>query len=40
MGSTIWHCHIATSLDGKIARPDGSVEDWLAADYSGRGLWL
>lgn len=33
MGSTIWHCHIAVSLDGKIARPDGSVEDWLAADY-------
>jgi len=33
MGRTIWHCHIAVSLDGKIARPDGSVEDWLAADY-------
>lgn len=33
MGSTIWHCHIAVSLDGKIARPDGSVDDWLAADY-------
>jgi dihydrofolate reductase len=33
MGRTIWHCHIATSLDGKIARPDGSVEDWLAAEY-------
>jgi dihydrofolate reductase len=24
----IWHCHIAMSLDGKIARPDGSF-DWL-----------
>ena len=33
MGRTIWHCHIATSLDGKIARPDGSVHDWLAAAY-------
>ena len=33
MGRTIWHCHIAASLDGKIARPDGSVDDWLAADY-------
>jgi dihydrofolate reductase len=30
---TIWHCHVAVSLDGKIARPDGSVDDWLAADY-------
>ena len=25
---TVWHCHIAISLDGKIARPDGSF-DWL-----------
>ncbi|MCI0752256.1 dihydrofolate reductase family protein [Teichococcus vastitatis] len=33
MGATVWHCHIAVSLDGKIARPDGSVDDWLAADY-------
>src|SRR5918997_6056408 len=33
MGGTIWHCHIAVSLDGRIARPDGSVDDWLAADY-------
>ncbi len=33
MDGTIWHCHIAASLDGKIARPDGSVDDWLAADY-------
>lgn len=33
MTATIWHCHIAASLDGKIARPDGTVDDWLAADY-------
>jgi len=33
MAGTIWHCHIAVSLDGRIARPDGSVDDWLAADY-------
>jgi dihydrofolate reductase len=33
MAATIWHCHIAVSLDGKIARPDGSVDDWLAADH-------
>jgi dihydrofolate reductase len=32
MAGTVWHCHIAVSLDGKIARPDGSVDDWLA-DY-------
>jgi dihydrofolate reductase len=25
---TIWHCHIAMSLDGRIARADGSF-DWL-----------
>lgn len=28
MPKTIWHCHIAVSLDGKIARRDGSF-DWL-----------
>lgn len=28
MTKTIWHCHIAVSLDGKIARADGSF-DWL-----------
>jgi hypothetical protein len=25
---TIWPCHIAVSLDGMIARPDGAF-DWL-----------
>jgi dihydrofolate reductase len=30
MSMTIWHCHIAMSLDGKIARADGSF-DWLKA---------
>ena len=28
MTEPIWHCHIAMSLDGKIARSDGSF-DWL-----------
>ena len=26
---TVWHCHVAMSLDGRIARPDGSF-GWLA----------
>jgi len=30
---TIWHCNLAVSLDGKLARPDGSVDDWLTQDY-------
>jgi dihydrofolate reductase len=30
---TIWHCHIAVSLDGNIARVDGSVDGWLVPDY-------
>lgn len=30
---TIWHCNAAVSLDMKLARPDGSVDDWLVADY-------
>jgi hypothetical protein len=25
---TIWHLHAAVSLDMKLARPDGSVDDW------------
>ncbi|MGG5821819.1 dihydrofolate reductase family protein [Falsiroseomonas sp. HW251] len=25
---TVFHCHIAVSLDGRIARPDGEI-DWL-----------
>jgi dihydrofolate reductase len=28
---TTFHCHIAMSLDGRIARPDGAV-DWLASE--------
>ncbi|WP_431270746.1 hypothetical protein [Dankookia sp. P2] len=32
MGYTAWHCHVAGSPDGKITRPDGSVDDWLATD--------
>ena len=28
MTGTIWHCHVAISPDGKIARTDGSF-DWL-----------
>jgi dihydrofolate reductase len=31
---TIWHCNLAVSLDMRIARPDGSVEDWLVEDYT------
>src|SRR5690606_23982325 len=29
----VWHCNLAVSLDGRIARADGSVDDWLARDY-------
>jgi dihydrofolate reductase len=28
MPRTTWHCHVAISLDGMIARPDGAF-DWL-----------
>lgn len=31
---TIWHCNVAVSIDGRLARKGGSVEDWLVADYS------
>jgi dihydrofolate reductase len=34
---TVWHCHVAVSLDGRIARSDGGVADWLA-DYPPEGL--
>lgn len=34
---TIWHCHAAMTLDGKIARPDGGI-DWLVKDYQPEGL--
>jgi dihydrofolate reductase len=30
---TIWHYNVAVSLDGKIARPDGSVDDWLVNEH-------
>ncbi|SJZ80001.1 Dihydrofolate reductase [Enhydrobacter aerosaccus] len=42
MTGTVWHCHIAVSLDGKIARPDGSF-DWLEgypAEEFGIGAFL
>ena len=43
MAGTVWRCNIAASLDGKTARPDGSV-DCVAADFpagaSGFGAFL
>lgn len=33
MTGTVWHCYIAASLDGKIARADGGIDDWLVAEY-------
>jgi len=37
-GRTLWHAYLAVSLDGRIARPDGGVADWLAADYPPDGF--
>lgn len=34
---TVWHCHVAMTLDGKIARQDGGI-DWLVEDYQPEGL--
>lgn len=34
---TVWHCHVAMTLDGKIARPDGGI-DWLVHDYLPEGI--
>ena len=34
---TVWHCHAAMTLDGKIARADGGI-DWLIKDYQPEGL--
>lgn len=35
--TTIWHAYLAVTLDGKIARPDGSVDflDGFSAEEAG-----
>ena len=36
---TTWHCHIAVSLDGKIARRDGTIFGlFVHPAYEGRGI--
>lgn len=34
---TLFHAHIAVTLDGRIARPDGGI-DWLVQDWLPEGL--